>query len=164
MWEKSYGLKDGAPVSLEHIVALLFYTNFTENSFMFSKTYRKAGPFESDRLLKRRHSIWGRLLRVLVECFGEITGHNRHIKVFYHGINASMIFNGTSIKLFGPVSTTLSTFVCSLFAFHLFLLFVRRVDDCNLVWILGHCGGDTWRCRMHVLFRLPMVVRLQPRG
>eukprot|EP01084_Bolivina_argentea_P304658 526206_1 len=34
-------------------------------------------------------------------------GDTEDIDVFYHGINSSMIFSGTTIKLNGPVSTTI---------------------------------------------------------
>ena len=109
-WKQCYGLADATPISVAHIVALLLYTNYTEMSFEFSKTFRRSGPFESDRLLKERHSevaVWGRLLREIVECFGVQMSRRRDLKVFYHGINREMIFPGTYINICGPMSTTL---------------------------------------------------------
>ena len=105
-----YGLEYRTPISIPHIVSLLLYTNYTKASYEFSKTFRKNSPFESDRLLKERHSevaVWGRLLRETVECFGQQMSQRPDLKVFYHGVNREMIFPGTSIKLNGPVSTTL---------------------------------------------------------
>ena len=117
IWFESYGLRDGTAVTLEHIMALLFYTNFSTQCYEFGRTYRKVSVFESDRSLKKRHSevaVWGRLLRELVECYGYNMGPNhparemRDFSVFYHGVSASMLFDSTEITLCGPVSTTLS--------------------------------------------------------
>ena len=72
-WEISYGIKRGIPITVPHIIAVLMYTNYTEASYEFSRTFRKISPFESDRVLKERHAevgIWGKLLREAVECFG----------------------------------------------------------------------------------------------
>ena len=105
-----YDLEYETPITIPHIVALLMYTNYTKASYEFSKTFRKNSPFESDRLLKQRHSevaVWGRLLREIVECYGQQLSARRDIKALYHGINREMIFPGTVIKLCGPVSTTL---------------------------------------------------------
>ena len=94
------------------------YTNFTKQSYLFSKTFRKTEIFQSDRVLKKRHSEvanWAKYLRELVEAFGESMGSSKHIDIFYHGINSSMIFHGTSLKLHGPVSTTTGLYILYLF-------------------------------------------------
>ena len=109
-WEIPYGITKGTTISLSHIIAILMYCNYTEASYQFSRTFRKVTPFESDRVLKGRHSefsIWGKLLREAIECFGEKMVQRPDITVFYHGVNREMVFPGTSIKLRGPVSTTL---------------------------------------------------------
>ena len=108
-WERFYGIKGGSPVLLEHIIGLLQYTNFSKACYLFSRTYRKIHPFESDRSVKKRHSevaIWGKRLRELIECFGDLTMDYKHVSEFYHGINTSMIFKSTYAKFSGPVSTT----------------------------------------------------------
>ena len=117
IWFESYGLRDGTAVTLEHIMALLFYTNFSTQCYEFGRTYRKVSEFESERSLKKRHSevaVWGRLLRELVECYGyrmapgDPDSEQRDFCVFYHGVSVSMMFNSTSISLCGPVSTSIS--------------------------------------------------------
>ncbi len=129
MWLESYGLADGSPVGVDHIVALLFYCNFTKQSYEFSRTFRRTSLFESDRSLKRRHrefAVWGKKLREIVECWGYTMAEpdREDITEFYHGVSASMLFDSTSIRLCGPVSTTLG-----LHSLKCFLCFAF-VDSC----------------------------------
>ena len=111
-WEKPYGIKQGTLISVEHIMSLLFYTDFTDQSSAFSGTFRRLSPFESDQSLKARNREywnWSKLLRETVECFGEdMVGHQEDtgLTTLYHGVSSSLIFNSTSIKLCGPLSTT----------------------------------------------------------
>ena len=127
-WNKFYGIKGGSSILLEHIIALLKYTNFTRECFEFSRTYRKIHPFESDRDLKKRHSevaVWGKRLRELIECFGNVASKYKHISKFYHGINSSMIFKSTTAKFSGPVSTTMGMYTK-------YIYFVFQISDCVL--------------------------------
>eukprot|EP01084_Bolivina_argentea_P094221 169381_1 len=72
IWEQVYGIKDGSLITLDHVMSLLLYTNFSELCFKFGATYRKLSNDETDHALKRRHreyAVWGRLLRETVEVF-----------------------------------------------------------------------------------------------
>ena len=112
---------------MEHIIALLQYTNYTDSSFAFSQTYRRSHPFESDRSIKQRHSevaIWGKRLRELIECFGDLTRNYKKVKEFYHGINAEMIFKSTSAKMSGPVSTTTGMYIFIVCIYYVFQIFI----------------------------------------
>ena len=136
MWYETYEIADGSLVGVDHIVALLFYCNFTKQSYEFSRTYRRTSQFESDRSLKRRHSSlakWGKKLRELVECWGHTMAipDRKDIKEFYHGISSSMLFDSTNIRLCGPVSTTLGMQVL----FKVSLLLLRSLFICGVVQI-----------------------------
>ena len=146
IWEIPYGIRRGTPISLAHVIAILMYCNYTEASYEFSRTFRKIRAIESDRVLKGRHSevsIWGKLLREAIECFGEETGNRPDIKAFYHGVSREMVFPGTRIKLNGPVSTTLGMHsdICSLrsLTFVVFLLLSVTVVR------FRYCFGVFWR-------------------
>ena len=135
-WHKFYGIREKAPVLLEHVIALLQYTNFTDHSFLFSKTYRRSHPFESDRSVKARHSevaIWGKRLRELIECFGDLTKNYKDVKEIYHGINSSMIFKSTSAKMCGPLSCTTGMYI---FMFCTCYMFVRYIMYTYFVYAL----------------------------
>lgn len=46
-WEKVYGIKRGTIITLQHIISLLLYTNWSELCFKFSSTYRQLTDNES---------------------------------------------------------------------------------------------------------------------
>ena len=148
IWKESYCIADGTPISLAHVIAILMYCNYTEASYEFSRTFRKISAIESDRVLKQRHSevsIWGKLLREAIECFGEKVQERQDIKAFYHGVSREMVFPGTSIKLNGPVSTTLGMIhsdICSLRT----LTFLVFLHLSLTVVRFRYCFGVVW-CR-----------------
>ena len=112
-FKDTYGIAPGDIIKVEHIMSVMFYTNFTENSRLFSETYRKQSLYETDESLKQRHSelyYWGRYLRECVEVFGEEMAGRPDIGIFYHGISTTLLFNSSSIYLFGPLSTTRGIF------------------------------------------------------
>eukprot|EP01084_Bolivina_argentea_P281471 481588_1 len=104
---KVYNISRGDAVSVQHILSILLYTNFSKQCYLFSETYRKIGEYESDKDLKLRHqevANWGKLIRETVEAFGTAMGDAKsYINTFYHGIGATLIFDSSSIKLCGPV-------------------------------------------------------------
>eukprot|EP01084_Bolivina_argentea_P203250 347175_1 len=104
LWRQNYGIKQGEPISVQHIMSLMCYTNYSKQSYEFTATYRQYGDYESDKDMKSRHREywnWGKLLRETVECFGDFLNERVH-----HGINDTLVFNSTSVLLCGPVSTT----------------------------------------------------------
>ena len=91
-------------------MCLLFYTNFSDHSAAFSRTFRRKHGFESDESLKARNREfwhWSKLLRETVECYGEMFGEvNEKLPTLWHGVSLELIFDSTYIKLCGPLSTT----------------------------------------------------------
>eukprot|EP01083_Nonionella_stella_P027904 76845_1 len=107
-FRETYGIEEGTEIGLKHIVAVLCYTNYSKHCYEFSRSFRRISPNESDESLKQRHGEfyhWARALRECVECFG-VCMADSSISFFYHGISRSMLLDSTSIKLYGPVSTT----------------------------------------------------------
>ena len=116
--EKYYGIKQGETISMEHIMSLLAYTNYTKHSAAFSSTFRRTSVFESDKSFKLRHKEfyhWAKLLRELVECYGQRFDEVADdLSVLYHGVSKSLVFDSTMIKLSGPLSTTAGLFISSI--------------------------------------------------
>ena len=77
-------------------------------------------------------------LRELVECWGHTMQYpdRADIKVFYHGISSSMLFDSTSIRLCGPVSTTLGMLLACFLALFL-LAFLLAFADFPLLCLLA---------------------------
>ena len=93
--------------------SILFYTNYSVQSYELSATFRRIFWNETDKSLKKRHSIfvnWARLLRETVECFGNTMQYS-YPSVYYHGIGQEMLFRGTNFNIYGPLSTTAGIYV-----------------------------------------------------
>ncbi len=106
--KKFYGIAVGDIIGVSHIMSVMFYCNFDEHSFIFSGSFRKNSRFETDEILKKKHSHyywWAKNLRECIEAFG-ITMEDSDIPVFYHGISKSLLFSSTDIRINGPISTT----------------------------------------------------------
>ena len=115
--DKAFGIKHCTPIKVEHIIALLMYTDFDQHSRLFSASFRKSSPYETVADLVERHRQyyhWGKLLRELIEAYGEWLVFSQ-IKYLYHGVSAELLFD--SLQLFGPVSTTASLCTFLLFMF-----------------------------------------------
>eukprot|EP01084_Bolivina_argentea_P314141 544109_1 len=112
----AYGIKNGLPIQREHIMAICYYTDTTEASYEFSKSFRKVETDKSDDDTKKRnmeYREWSRLLREAVECFGTKMEEAK-LRVFYHGV--SMIYFVSFIAKFcGPTSTTSSMQIATRF-------------------------------------------------
>ena len=107
--QRFYGIAPGTIITVQHILSILLYTNYSKHSYLFSATYRKNDMFETNISLKTRHSEfwwWGKLLREAVEIYGECMRYRTDIGTFYHGISDTLLFNTTKVNLYGPVSTT----------------------------------------------------------
>lgn len=96
-WFRLYGIPKYVSITIQHLMALLFYCNYTFHQNKLTATYRRIYWNETDKSLKRRHAEfhwWGRLLRELVECFG-IDMRFAKKSTFYHGINVELLFQST---------------------------------------------------------------------
>lgn len=87
----SSGPRKGAPISAQHIQAIILYCDESVLSKTFSATYRKSDVFESVHSVTRRHSHWwwlGRLLKECVQHFG--TDGETDPGPFYCGLNTEL--------------------------------------------------------------------------
>ena len=108
-------------ITINHILAILFYCNFNELSRYFRATFiSNDEENESFNLWKARHSEFanlGRLIRDSVEDYGKSIG-DESLKIknkkkgdsylrFYHGLDGHrIIFNTTMIRFCSPISTS----------------------------------------------------------
>eukprot|EP01084_Bolivina_argentea_P013318 24967_1 len=96
MWEVVYRIGKDSKITLKHIYSVLLYTNHTELSSEFSRSFRKLTLKESDQTLIQRHSKyanWAKILREVVECWGcDSADSTNKIKQFHHGLSSKMVF------------------------------------------------------------------------
>ena len=121
-----YGIEDSSAVGVSHLLSLLFYTDFTDFSYWFSKSFRKKNRKESEKQFKERHSNYHFLakhLREIVEIYGtkistsKILGNGNKVLYFFTGLNQdSFTFPSFCSRLYGPTSTTAQITVATVFA------------------------------------------------
>eukprot|EP01084_Bolivina_argentea_P011996 22478_1 len=106
-------------LSIEHLLSLLVYCNYTELQYLFSKTYRENNGSDHTNFY-----YLGKLLKIAVKKFGtRIDSLANDVHVFYHGISDKLLFpkyvgngyyNGICISC--PLSTSSSFEVAANFA------------------------------------------------
>ena len=109
MSSQSKSLLKGQPITLQHLLSIILYCDFSELCTVFSATYRREHVFESIESVIFRHSKFanlGRLLMELVLCFGENRHSNDAKGPFYCGINCVLNIGSFAINLKGPCSTS----------------------------------------------------------
>ena len=75
-----YGVKKGELVKTSNLLSVILYTDWSDLSSEFSKSFRKLQPFEPLSLVKRRNqefANWSKILRETVERFSPIGGSKR---------------------------------------------------------------------------------------
>eukprot|EP01083_Nonionella_stella_P240841 841538_1 len=101
-WQIAYEIKKRSVIQLRHVFAVMLYTNHTDLSYLFSKTFRKISSNETDTAIKVRHSNYahlGKALREAVEVWR--TAEDDEIKVYYHGISRQILFTGFDKRFAG---------------------------------------------------------------
>ena len=114
-----YGINPGSSIKMEHLIAIILYTDFTEISYQFSRSFRQIDKNETLESIKKRNSKyfwWSRYLRELVEVYGIDTyPDNTNITEFFHG-TSYLLFPRMVAKFKGPTSTTSQLEVAILFS------------------------------------------------
>eukprot|EP01084_Bolivina_argentea_P304203 525301_1 len=68
-----YGIKNGSGITIQHIMCIILYTDWTDLSCQYSKTFRKTSANQSINYIKQRNSeyaIWSRLMRETIQYYG----------------------------------------------------------------------------------------------
>ena len=114
-----YGIKENSSIQIKHLMSIILYTDYTEISYNFSKSFRHIYKNESVESIKKRNSkyfFWSKCLRELVEVYGSDTyPENTNITEFYHG-TSYLLFPQMIAKFKGPTSTSSQMEVAAIFS------------------------------------------------
>eukprot|EP01084_Bolivina_argentea_P118358 210015_1 len=118
-----YGIDVGQVISVIHLLAMMIYCNEDTLQAKFSETYRKLSINETDESLKKRHSNYahlGKLLREFVECFGTKSNGiwNLIEQPLFHGVDTEFQFETVRANIKGPFSCTTDFAVALNFSSH----------------------------------------------
>lgn len=112
-----YGIISGSAIKHQHILSVLFYTDYSAFSTAFSASFRRTSPQESLLQIKQRNQRfwWGsKFLRETVELWGQSGNEigDKHLIAesgksrFFTGLKAKMFVKEFSIRFAIPTSTT----------------------------------------------------------
>ena len=93
--EWNYGIPKNALLSIENIISLILYTDFTKLSYKFSQTYIAQNEIETLNDIKKRHRNYhwfAKSLNIVIQLFGKSINKNVY---YYHCINIPVSFNST---------------------------------------------------------------------
>ena len=96
-----------APITIDHLIAITLYTDYTELSSDFSASFRRKNPFESEESVKQRnHSKywwWSTTLKQVLDGYGQ----SKYLEgPFYCGMSWVMTLPQFQIHLYSPTSTS----------------------------------------------------------
>ena len=80
---KRYNIKEKSSITLQHIMALILYTSFSDLCFEFTKTFRKIyknEPINNCKIRNREYAHWSRLIMECTNVFGTKMKNN---KIYY---------------------------------------------------------------------------------
>ena len=113
-----YGLSEGNRISLEHVISIILYCDYSELSSDFSATFRKSSPFEPLSITKHRHRKywwWSYLLLQTVQIYGS-SRYSGLTGPFFTGISFMMTLPQFNIHLISPTSTSVHVEVAMKFS------------------------------------------------
>lgn len=101
-----YGLFKDTPITEEHLLTVILYTDYSKLCFKFSQTFRAIDKSDTMEICKKRNSEyanWSKLLAETINLYGDRARKN---VIYYHGINKLMIFSEFASYYSSPTSTT----------------------------------------------------------
>ena len=104
-----YGIVAGSCISLQHVISVILYTDYTDLSKDFSTTFRKIQQYEIFESVKQRNQkYWwmSKLLRETVEIFGDNSYEETLTGPFYSGLSVVINVSNFFPRLSGPTSTS----------------------------------------------------------
>eukprot|EP01084_Bolivina_argentea_P201566 344535_1 len=111
-----YGIKENDVISMNHVVSVIMYCDFSNYCTSFSASFRTVKKFETlDSVKNRNREFWwqSKLLRETSEIYGMAgTHHGMYTKEnyirgpFYCGMSIKMIMPEFGMRLYSPTSTS----------------------------------------------------------
>ena len=137
------GIEEGSAPSMEHLIALMIYTDFNYLQRKFKEQCRRSCANESLKELVCRNSEiyhWCKLIKEMCIFYGEIMGEN---DVLYTGLGEFLLFNSLSTRFECPISTSTKLDVATTFAKGaISLKFKRGSPNTKILDVTGYsCFG-----------------------
>ena len=118
-----YDFPEGTPITTDHLMAIILYTDFTQLSSDFSATFRQKNPFETEEQVKKRNNkywFWSKKLKEVLRAYGQsyynYGSWDGETGPFFTGVSWIMTLPEFIILLFSPTSTSMQLEVAMKFS------------------------------------------------
>ena len=151
--EQDYGFRVGDAITMQHVLAIIFYCDWIEIQSHFSSTFRAIHTFETIQSVKsrnQRYAHWSRLLREAIEVFGQDAYFSEFRNgqyifpargPFYSGLGSQLVLPGMEIPLNAPTSTSKSLGMAAMFTKHKGIIMQLNNESVN-----DHRNLKTFNC------------------
>ena len=149
-----YGIKAHSPLSIENLLCIILYCDWSDFCTAFSSTFRRTKSFEPLSSVKTRNrEFWhfSKTLRETVELYGEHKGfYDKEKKKwsgiegpFYCGMSFKCVLSSFNIRLQGPTSTSKQIAVATRFGGdHGIIIQLNNSGDWNSEYL--RCFDCSW--------------------
>eukprot|EP01084_Bolivina_argentea_P114896 204449_1 len=161
---KIYGINNNTPISVNNLLSVILYCDWTELCCKFSKTFRKNSiyqPISSIINSNSEYANWSRVLRETVELYGQTgddyvwdnDGHKVYAArgPFYTGMTFVMAMPEFNIRLCSPTSTSMKIEVATRFGGDKGMILQlnnigyelsTKLHSFNCAWLSNYSGED----------------------
>eukprot|EP01084_Bolivina_argentea_P070730 128620_1 len=112
--DSEYAKQNG--ITIEHIMSVLFYTDYSNLSYHFSSTFRSLDKSQTFEICKKRNQEYGNWSRLLSYTVNNFKSYGSNTTIYYHGISKLLLFTSFASYYRSPTSTTLQPEVAAIFA------------------------------------------------
>ena len=114
---RHYNIPKKSSITLNHVLSIILYTDFSELSSNFTSSFRACTPYQTLSQIKARNSNywwWSKSLREVVELFGDRV--DNEYPICYTGMSVVMNIPSFRMRLCSPTSTSTQIEVAMKFA------------------------------------------------
>ena len=101
------------PITMQHLLSVILYTDYTQHSSQFTSTFRKNNKFEPIQAIKKRHTkfYWmSKFLQETIKAYGQRYDTDDKDKglcgPFFTGMSMVMSMPQFNMRLLSPTSTS----------------------------------------------------------
>eukprot|EP01084_Bolivina_argentea_P072149 131035_1 len=112
---KDHGILTNQTMCMDHVIALICYSNCTELCTKFRETYRKKDNKETTLQQNNRHMVFGQMGKLLYQSFVFFASRTSRVQILYHGMSLKLLFPTLYCAFDAPTSTTTASSVAQTF-------------------------------------------------
>ena len=174
-----YGIADGDVISIDKLIGIILYTDYTELSSNFSATFRSNSSYEPIEAIKARNAYYYWLSKELKETIAVYGQYHTNIYdkpgavglldrlrgPFYCGMNWVMTMSQFNIQLFSPTSTTKHKEIATRFGGESGMIITfdnskgngRFVRGFDVSWISRYGPQEDERYEIYIIFYILLL-------